>query len=62
MAWNLRGFSSFFFAPSLTTHTPQYSQAEEKRDSSLRKPTVSQERTGKKKRRLAPFGMTLRPR
>jgi hypothetical protein len=29
-----------------------------KRDSSLRKPTASQERSGKKKRRLAPFGMT----
>jgi len=31
---------------------------EEKRDSSLRKPTASQERGGKKKRRLASFGMT----
>ena len=30
----------------------------EKRDSSLRKPTASQERGGKKRRRLAPFGMT----
>jgi len=29
---------------------------ETKRDSSLRKPTGSQERAGKKKRRLAPFG------
>jgi len=32
---------------------------ETKRDSSLRKPTGSQERAGKKKRRLAPFGMTV---
>ncbi len=31
---------------------------EEKRDFSLRKPTASQERSGKKKHRLAPFEMT----
>jgi len=31
---------------------------EEKRDFSLRRPTVSQERSGKKKRRPAPFEMT----
>ncbi len=30
-----------------------------KRDSSLRKPTASRERAGSKKRRLAPFGMTV---
>ena len=32
---------------------------EAKRDSSLRRPTASQERSGKKKRRPAPFGMTV---
>jgi len=32
---------------------------EEKRDFSLRKPTTSQERGGKKRRRLAPFEMTV---
>jgi hypothetical protein len=32
---------------------------EAQRDFSLRKPTNSQERVGKKKRRLAPFEMTV---
>jgi hypothetical protein len=32
---------------------------EAKRDSSLRRPTASRERSGKKKRRPAPFGMTV---
>jgi len=33
--------------------------ANSKRDSSLRRPTISQERDGKKKRRPAPLGMTV---
>jgi hypothetical protein len=33
--------------------------ADSKRDSSLRRPTISQERDGKKKRRPAPLGMTV---
>ncbi|SRR5260370_6423786 len=33
-------------------------KSEEKRDFSLRRPTASQERSGKKKRRPAPFEMT----
>jgi hypothetical protein len=36
----------------------RWKRGEEKRDFSLRKPTLSQERKRKKKRRLAPFEMT----
>jgi hypothetical protein len=37
----------------------KYPRKKIKRDFSLRKPTTSQERSGKKKRRLAPFEMTV---
>jgi hypothetical protein len=38
---------------------PRNRRGESKRDSSLRKPTASQEQAGEKRRRPAPFGMTV---
>jgi hypothetical protein len=52
------GVFSDIFNIAAATKTNRRDEEEEKRDFSLRKPTNSQERVGKKKRRLAPFEMT----